>query len=173
MIIGELYRTKGDGTRTWNIQIVGGKEVPLGSVPHQVSLQKDGFHSCGSSIIANNFIVTAAHCCPENSSELSIYAGLNNIKAPEEGAQKKPVDQIILHPNYTRGSLINDICILRLREPLVLGNNTRTAIINLPPQGHSASGNATVTGWGAIYEAGPSSQKLLLVQVPIVTDKVW
>ena len=104
---------------------------------------------------------------------MSIYAGLNNIKSPEEGAQKRTIGQAILHPNYTDDSLINDICILRISEPLILGNKTRTSIINLPPTNYSASGTANVTGWGAIYEGGPGSNKLLLVEVPIVTDEVW
>ena len=161
------------GNDNWRPQIVGGIEVSLGSVPHQVSLMGDGHHYCGGSIIASSFVVTAAHCCPENSDLVSIFAGLNNIGEPEEGFQKMHIEHVIFHPNYTSGFLLNDICILHLSEPLILGNVTRTAIIDLPPQGFSASGYATVTGWGAIYEGGPGSEKLLSVEVPIVTDEVW
>ena len=153
--------------------IVGGEEAQLGSVPHQVSLQDKGYHYCGGSIVTSNFIFTAAHCCPETTAHVSIYAGLNNIKSPEEGAQKISVQEVFIHPNYTDDHLVNDICILRPSEPLELGNKTRTSIISLPPQGYSPSGNATGTGWRAIYEGGPGSEKLLSVKVPIVTDEVW
>lgn len=43
-------------------RIVGGINANEGQFPHQVSLRRNGSHTCGGSIISKNFILTAAHC---------------------------------------------------------------------------------------------------------------
>ena len=156
-------------------RIVGGEKARLGSVPHQVSLQRGSSllsHFCGGSIISADIIISAAHCCAYATPN-AILAGLNNLDRPEDGAQKVEADQVVIHPNYTHATLVNDICIIRLRKSLKIGNESRTAIIPLPPSGYSPCGKANVTGWGNIQEGGPSSPALLVVQVPIISDYQW
>lgn len=41
--------------------VIGGVEVADGEVPWQISLQRTS-HSCGGSILNENWILTAAHC---------------------------------------------------------------------------------------------------------------
>lgn len=43
-------------------RIVGGTTIPIGSAPYQVSLQYQGAHTCGGSIISPTFVLTAAQC---------------------------------------------------------------------------------------------------------------
>lgn len=43
-------------------RIVGGDIISLSEAPYQVSLQFQGKHICGGSIISENFVLTAAHC---------------------------------------------------------------------------------------------------------------
>ena len=155
-----------DGRR-WGSRIVGGQRALLGSVPHQVSLQDGSFgHFCGGSIISADIIISAAHCC-SHATPNAILAGLNNLDQPEEGAQKVEADQVVIHPNYSEPTIFSDICIIRLRKSLKIGNKSRTAIIPLPPSGYSASGK------GNVQEGGPNSLALMVVQVPIITDYQW
>lgn len=50
------------GLANLNTKIVGGQDATPGSWPWQVSLQTNGFHFCGGSLINSGWVLTAAHC---------------------------------------------------------------------------------------------------------------
>lgn len=43
-------------------RIMSGELAPKGAWPWQASLQHDGIHQCGATLISNTWLVTAAHC---------------------------------------------------------------------------------------------------------------
>lgn len=56
--------------------IVGGNSVPEGQFIVLVSLQDNGFHFCGGSLINKNTVVTAAHCSTDlNLAQIKVRAG--------------------------------------------------------------------------------------------------
>jgi hypothetical protein len=47
-------------------RIVGGTDATYGEFPHQIALLYGGVGGsfmCGGSLVSNNYVVTAAHCC--------------------------------------------------------------------------------------------------------------
>ena len=45
-----------------NSRIINGQEASPGEFPHQVTLLRNGYHTCGGSVISNGWVLTAAHC---------------------------------------------------------------------------------------------------------------
>ncbi|XP_063923282.1 trypsin-1-like [Zophobas morio] len=141
------------GTPTINDgRIVGGHDISIEEAPYQVSLQYDNSHSCGGSIVAPNYIVTAAHCTEGKTEDgMSIRAG-TSIR--EDGGQVIDVKKITNHPKYNTdsGSPDYDIAILELATNLELG--FQVAVINLPTEDQTwpAGTEALISGWGLTHE---------------------
>jgi secreted trypsin-like serine protease len=47
-------------------RIVGGTDATYGEFPHQIALLRGGVGGsfmCGGSLVSNNYVITAGHCC--------------------------------------------------------------------------------------------------------------
>ena len=123
--------------------IVGGTAVPNGAYPFMASVQDDGFHFCGGSIVASTWVLTAAHCVPDgNAKGLSVVVGTNNNG--NGSGRRVSVSQVLVHPQYKDNT--HDAALLKLassvtQTPITLANATND---NLEAQGTPV----TVAGWG-------------------------
>ncbi|XP_053241219.1 transmembrane protease serine 3 [Podarcis raffonei] len=153
-------------------RIVGGNASMPQQWPWQASLQFQGYHLCGGSIITPWWIVTAAHCVYDLyfPRAWSVYAGFVIL---EEGpANPYLVDKIIYHKNYKPKTMKNDIALIRLAKPLALNGNIEP--ICLPNYGeHFPEGKMCwISGWGAAEEGGDTSEILNYAGVPLISNKV-
>lgn len=48
-----------------NGRIINGDDADPGEWPWQVSFTSDGYHFCGGSLIASDWVMSAAHCFPK------------------------------------------------------------------------------------------------------------
>ena len=132
-------------------RIVGGIEAQSGEFPWQVSWQRKGFntysHSCGGSIINENWVLTAAHCCA-GIYEGKIVAGGLKLREDEGIEQERSYVEFI-HPEYDSRTTNNDVCLLKLNEPLDLSNPSQVGPISINTGSDVESGPTfTVSGWG-------------------------
>jgi secreted trypsin-like serine protease len=133
-------------------EIIGGHQADPGEYPFQVAILKrnvpDRFQAqfCGGTLIANNRVLTAAHCVVDRqANRLAVLAGTHTL-APGGGGMRVNVTAKHVHPGYNPNTSGNDIAILDLATPVPY----ETIPVVQPGQyGRWDPGSiATVTGWG-------------------------
>lgn len=164
--------SSGDG------DIYGGESAPADAYPFMVALYEkangpyDG-HYCGGTLIAADWVLTAAHCVYyQNSQEnLAIYAGSNDLTS---GGVTSDIAELHMHPNFVRSTLENDLALIRTAEPLVDPQDLN-AVIRPAEDGNPSYAAGTITtiaGWGENDEPPQHPMLLREVEVPLV-DSGW
>lgn len=174
--VSDLTLTTDVATATHNIepQIMYGTVSARGARPYQVylSIAKNGAgYMCGGSLIANNWVLTAAHCLKDaQASGVKVRAGINKLSDYSQG-QTIQASALYVHPKYTGTSGGYDIALIKLSSNV---NNPYASVIKLPNNSVEsvldvAGKRAIVSGWGTTEKAG-SSDDLLEVNLPIVPN---
>ncbi|XP_068623985.1 uncharacterized protein [Battus philenor] len=148
-------------------RIVGGEDIDITEAPYQISLLKHGRHSCGGSIIANDIILTAAHCVIN--SDAKDYTVRVGSSSNLNGGEIYSVDNLLWHPKFTYTKMDSDIALLHLAKPLQF-NYSVAAIELMDRDEEIPDGDITmVSGWGNLREGGGYPTTLQMVLVPIVS----
>lgn len=149
-------------------RIVGGYPVDIEEVPYQISLQIGTFHTCGGSIIAPRFVLTAAHCTDgRGPSSFNVRAGTTLKSTGGISVRVKAIHQ---HELYNRNIIDYDFSILELESDLEWSSSVQP--IELPAQDEEVldGKNCTVSGWGSTQTSHESTASLRAAIVPIVNQ---
>ncbi|XP_044268679.1 chymotrypsin-1-like [Tribolium madens] len=155
-------------------RVVGGSTASPGQFPFIISLRTESnSHTCGGSLIANNWVVTAAHCVHNaRPSSLSVVAGTNQLNT--EGVRAS-LSEIIVHPDYNRSVVINDIALLKLANPIQ--ETDLVKIVSLESEENDVVRNCTLIGWGRTSYPGSVPNDLQFLNLKTVTyehcKSVW
>lgn len=151
-------------------RIVGGKDTTIEENPWQVSMVYFGSHRCGGSIIGQSTILTAAHCSRGLSATwVDVRAGSTNVR---QGGRVVSVNRMVEHESYDPWELDNDVALLFLAENLEFGPTMQPIAIARQSEYVQPGSIASITGWGALRQGGPSPNILQVVQAPIVPEDI-
>src|SRR5277367_6001428 len=136
-------------------RIVGGDPTSQSEWPWQNALYFRGpdghqYFDCGGSLIAPNWVLTAAHCFagtrkPEDWTVVTNIAKISADGIPEGSLQRK-VARVVVHEQYDTETHANDIALLQLAEPLPITTISLQLIGDKTIEG--AVSSVSVVGWG-------------------------
>lgn len=144
-------------------RIKGGSTAQEGEWPWQASLKKNGRHYCGASLISDRYLVTAAHCF-KNSQDPRNYTVTFGTRVNRPYMQHY-VQQILIHENYIRGELHDDIAVILLTEKVLFKNDVHSVCLPEATQSFPPGEGVVVTGWGALSYDG--EYPVLLQKAPV------
>ncbi|KAJ8675719.1 hypothetical protein QAD02_011505 [Eretmocerus hayati] len=131
---------------------VGGSKALITTYPFMASIRYAGELICGGSIISPNVILTAAHCVPEDYSLDLFYVKVGDSDINFRGSWHQ-VAKVLKHEKYQELNkekrMMNDIALLKLKEPIKINNRT-TGTIQLLKGSDNARKykSGTLPGWG-------------------------
>ncbi|KAJ8352588.1 hypothetical protein SKAU_G00240640 [Synaphobranchus kaupii] len=150
----------------------GGNLSREGQFPWQVSLHFQREHLCGGSIVAQRWILTAAHCVYGFAIPTlwAVHVGLT--EQPVNGANSLAVEKILYHARYRPKGLDYDIALMKLAEPLSFNGHVEP--ICLPNFGEQFEDGKMcwISGWGGHGGRGAKARlSLLSARVPLISYK--
>ncbi|XP_060044593.1 transmembrane protease serine 11B-like protein [Erinaceus europaeus] len=147
-------------------RIRGGSSAQEGEWPWQASIQKNGRHYCGASLISERYLVTAAHCFQKTTNPKNYTVSFGTIVRPPY--MKHNVEQIIIHEDYIRGEHHDDIAIILLSERVSFKNDVHRVCLPEATQIFPPGEGVVVTGWGALFYDGNYPESLQKAPVKII-----
>ncbi|XP_060637382.2 transmembrane protease serine 11E-like [Anolis sagrei] len=168
---GEHLLSKCCGTRMDKTErVIGGSIAGEGEWPWQASLQLNGIHRCGATIISEDWLVSAAHC----------FRGVSDIKSWTSTfgarigtpAMIRALQQIIIHEHYANSVISHeyDIAVVKVSPPLQFTSAVHHVCLPEATQNFPENTTCYVTGYGALVDDGPSVGELRQTEVKIISN---
>ncbi|XP_019597022.2 kallikrein-15 [Rhinolophus sinicus] len=150
------------GAQGNNGKMLGDEECVPHSQPWQVALFEHGRFNCGASLIAPDWVLSAAHCQTRN---MRVRLGEHNLRKHDGPEQLRAVSRIIPHPHYEAHSHRHDVMLVRLTRPARLSPQVRP--VALPTRCPQPGETCVVSGWGLVSNnAGNTGSPMSQVYLP-------
>ncbi|KAJ1175419.1 hypothetical protein NDU88_000707 [Pleurodeles waltl] len=163
------------GTRSKASRVIGGSDALLGRWPWQVSLYLSSKHVCGGSIVAHQWIVTAAHCVHNyRSPQVSNWLVITGIVIQSSAriSEGTTVEKIFYHQSYNDRTHDYDIAMMKLSIPLNFSDTVRAVCLPRYNQEFPMGTQCWVSGWG--YTRADNihvAETLKEASVPLISTK--
>uniref|UniRef100_A0A6J0V030 Prostasin-like n=1 Tax=Pogona vitticeps TaxID=103695 RepID=A0A6J0V030_9SAUR len=170
MLQGTTSSEAACGQPVISTRIVGGQPATEGEWPWQVSISMNGQHICGGSLIAEQWVLSAAHCFPY-AVDYDVQLGVYQLMNPSSDSVTSTVQQIIPHPDFNgHDGSSGDLALLKLTSPVNFTDYILPVCLPRSSTEFPSGTNCSVTGWGKIGENDPleSPKTLQELEVPLI-----
>ncbi|XP_067878700.1 uncharacterized protein [Heterodontus francisci] len=155
-------------------EILGGREVKPHSRPYMVSIQMNKHHICGGALIAQRWVLTAAHCkYIWKNKKIEVVLGAHSLsKRQEEKQQVLEVTKCFSHQQFNWKRKDNDIMLVKLAHDAILNTNVSTLKLPKSREDVKSGTKCFVAGWGRTNpENAELSNTLREVKVAVIDRK--
>ncbi|KAL6056880.1 hypothetical protein STEG23_003284 [Scotinomys teguina] len=151
-------------------RILGGQEAEAHSYPYMVSVQVNGTHVCGGTLVDEQWVLSAAHCMDEMAmnDSVQVLLGAHSLSKPEPSKQLYDVQSVVRHPGNGPVSIAHDIALLRLSGNVSLGPHVQPLPLQSEDRDLPPGTLCDVAGWGVTSHAGRRPDVLQKLTVPIM-----
>ncbi|RWS01870.1 Transmembrane protease serine 9-like protein, partial [Dinothrombium tinctorium] len=151
-------------------RIIGGSEIqPENRYPWLAVIERlnEVDPICGGALIDHVFLLTAAHCVNDyDTSSVRVILGAHSLKNAPSPLR---VARIIVHDEYLRWNVTNDIALLELASPVHFSE--KISPICLPSENNDEFGMLRIAGWGANQSYGFASDIPKHARIPLFDRK--
>lgn len=114
------------------------------------------FGTCGATLIAQRWAMTAAHCCNPTVLDKPVTFGSTQFDGSGEMTKEVKIVDFHLHDDFNRNTFENDICLLQLSENIQANPNIAPACLPNDRMSDDFEGECFIAGWGVLAEQSSS-----------------
>ncbi|XP_047635953.1 prostasin isoform X1 [Phacochoerus africanus] len=154
-------------------RITGGSNSDPGQWPWQVSINYNGDHVCGGSLVSDQWVLSAAHCFPRDhsTSGYEVKLGAHQLDSYSSSMTVRTVAQVVSHPSYLQEGSQGDIALLQLNSPVTFSRYIWPICLPAANASFPNGLQCSVTGWGHVAPSVSLQRPRTLQQleVPLIS----
>uniref|UniRef100_A0A8C5KXW9 Transmembrane protease, serine 11g n=1 Tax=Jaculus jaculus TaxID=51337 RepID=A0A8C5KXW9_JACJA len=151
-------------------RIADGQTASKANWPWQASLQVEGIHFCGASLISAEWLLTAAHCFDTYKNPKLWTVSFGTTLSPP--LMRRKVQSVMVHENYAAHRHEDDIAVIKLSTPVLFSEDVHRVCLPDATFKVLPKRKVFVTGWGALKASGPFPNSLQQVEVEVISNDV-
>jgi len=154
-------------------RVIAGSTARRGAWPWQILMFFDGQPGCGGSLIAPDWVVTAAHCVYGKEwypRRFTVRVGEHDWYQRTGSEVDIQVARVVRHPSYNPRTFENDVALFKLSRPAQY--NRYVQPVCLPSSEVAPGSTCVLTGWGKIRHPGQMYHILQQVNLPVPSNRV-
>ncbi|XP_049732040.1 complement factor D isoform X2 [Elephas maximus indicus] len=150
-------------------RILGGREAESHARPYMASVQVNGMHVCGGFLVAEQWVLSAAHCLEDAAGgKVQVLLGAHSLSQPEASKRLYDVRRAVPHPDSRPETIEHDLLLLQLSEKAALGPAVRPLTWQREDRDVAPGTLCDLAGWGVVSHTGRRPDRLQHVLLPVL-----